>query len=371
MGGLRLAMAGGAGGEAAKQGLLSIPAVSEYTGMRPPSGPMESAGRIAASAALEGGAQGAGSLISAGIKRLPRAFMGSAMKVPAKKSQQWRTMRQRSRPGIAPEVPADMIDAALEERLVLGGSPGFPGTKQVEALRGQSSTEADAMLKTIKRGRSKVSPPLNASVLLDDVWKLKASLKSSPRAAEDMAMVDDLADKFLASHRKVGKGGGIKFENLTPDEVNEIKTSAQRRIKDVYEKKGATLDEKNAINKRFLEALASGSRKKLEQEYDRIAVMLGRPTGDLAAANARTGRMTQLGEHIFNREAAPISYGSPIERLMIAPSIIRALGRPGVTSRLANVANAPVVQGPIRQTARELPRFMTLSGRNAFEDYTP
>ena len=242
--GVRGATLGGAAGEAAKQGLLQIPAISRVSGMQPASDPMDAAAKIAASSVLEGGAQGAGSLISGGIKRLPRSFMGSALKLPGKKVQQWRTMRQRARPEIAKEVPADMIDAALEENLVLGGSPAFPGTKQVEALRGQSAAEADAMLKTIKSGRSRVSPPLNASVLLDDVWKLKASLKSSPRAAEDMAMVDDLADKFLASHRKVGKGGGIKFEKLTPDEVNEIKTSAQRRIKDVYEKKGATLDGK-------------------------------------------------------------------------------------------------------------------------------
>ncbi len=347
------AAVGGAGGEAVRQNLLRIPALSNYVGQDAPGSPQEAAGRIGLSAAEQAASQALGEGIGLGLKPLARNLMEGALRVPAKAARSYRTMRLNARPEIAPEIPADIVDSALQEGIRLGGSPKYPGMAKTEALRSKSAEEAGNMLGFM--GKKKVSYRANDADVLGDVWKLKNELGSSSTASDDLDYIDRRVREFQSSRKIPSKRGGPgRWAKLSPDDLNEIKTTAQRKAQTLYERRDAgNLDDKSALALRFEEALASGAQKALEKEYDRVAALAGRPTGDLAAANARTGRMIRLDDAVGNAEMHP-RHTSAVEFAANIPAlgIPRLLKSRAVASRLALGLNGSAAQQIAAQTPR-------------------
>jgi len=281
--------------------------------------------------------------------------MAGALRVPAKAAESYRTMRIRARPQIAPEVPADIVQSALDESIKLKGLSGkdaYPGTTKTEALRTQSGAEADAMVKGMDKNALSLHPMTANGPILDEVRKLRNSLKSSADALGDRAKIADLINKFQSSRQTSAGPRGSGPRILTASEVNEIKQTAQRKAKDLYARRDAgTLDDASALNLRFNEALASGAQKLLETEHDRLATMLGRPTGDLAGANARTGRMIRLNEVVRRREMAP-----PLTPQMhsLWGDVRGVVDNPAVRSRAALAVNSPAARAIATQSPRTL-----------------
>lgn len=255
LGGIPGAMLGGGAGEAGRQLL------NRSMGREAPATPLEAAKQIGMQGTIQGAAQGAGQLITAGASRLAPALMQSALKPGLK------TTLAAVKSGSAPPVVKTLLDEGINV------TPG--GIDKLNAIIGASNQTIKDTLSNLPASSS-VSPLQVAGRLNQTAAKFANQV--NPQA--DLEAISQVGQNFLDANPGP----------MSTQAAQSLKTGtyAALKAKSYGELKGAAIEAEKT--------LARGLKEEIAKEAAKSGI-------DLGAINAREGAAITARDAIAKRVA--------------------------------------------------------------------
>ncbi len=336
------AAVGGAGGEALRQ------LVERMRGKPDVGTPMEALKQIASEGAVQGAAEGAGTVAQGAARVAGRALMENAV---------------RPSMTLVREFPT-VVDTLIRERLPVGRIlPGVkPGTVQAAEKLGAAAKSVKALLAKATADGSTIA----TSSVAEPVLKLIDDLGKQPLGDASEQQLAGMIDEFLRRHPGP----------LTPTAVKELKQQAQAVAKPVYKavEKGFPVTADQSLNARFNSAIAQGSKKELESlpaVGQKVAAgeqktqdLIGAVRALKAAETRRLSLMAEgasvaMGSGLGQAVSSVLGEESPLDNTLkqsvVGWAITRGLLSPRSMSRGALVLTDEAAQ----QVLRQFPRLAT------------
>lgn len=323
---------GGAGGEAVRQ------LIARQLGMDAPASPQDAAMSIAAQGALNGVAEGSGTLARGAARTIGRSLMGDAL----------RSSATAAKPGIVRGTKS-AVDVMERERLPVGKLPWEKesGFQRANKAVGESVAKTEAALST---------SPTKLTVR-DVVNEASSDLRKIKLRAANARQIDEV-NQFVREAAQFGDTpgprGGTVPRRLSLNELNDRKRTWQNMASQTYkttERTGSTQAQSatlSSFQQDAAKALAAAANRLMQREVPEVAVQ-----------NQTSAELGTLRRAILEAEARPQTW-NPLAHGSAVTNASFVLSNPAVTSRAGLLLTHPYLLRLLQHASPVGTRFVPM-----------